>query len=88
MYNKRKWLNSKKSSSTGSIVCFSGLANWSYRGDEVPVKARFIEISDCSNKVRIHQAKFETLEEYTQKIKDLKHEIEQYLIYLKNAGKQ
>lgn len=84
-YNRRKWLNPKRSSSTGSIVCFSGLANWSDEGKR-PV-SRFIEISDCHNKIRIHQSQFETQGQFLSKVEILKEELELYIEFLKKELK-
>ena len=85
MYSKRKWLNKDDSSSTGSIVCFSGLANWSEKGKKRTL-IRFVEFGDCLGKVRIHQSKHESLEEYRLKISKLKTEIDNYLKYLVTEG--
>jgi len=84
MYNKRKWLNDKQSSSTGSIVCFSGLSNWSKNDDKTRAKSRFVEISDCHNKIRIHQGQFETKKEYIMKIIAMKEELQDYIVFLQS----
>lgn len=85
MYNRRKWLNPPNSSSTGSIVCFSGLANWIDDGKR-PI-SRFIEIADCHSKIRIHQSQFETQEQYLKKVEVLKGELELYIEVLKKELK-
>lgn len=80
-YNRRVWLNSKKSASTGSLVCFSGFAQW---GKETPAFARFIEIADCHNKIKLHQSKFDSKEEFIQKVDILIKELAKFKEYLKS----
>lgn len=80
MYNKRTWLNAKNSDSTGSIVAFDGKitdldTNKKYL-------QRFLEISDCSNKVRLHQTSDDIPKDFIIKMKLLKSEIEQFINYL------
>lgn len=82
VYNTRVWLNPSNSSSSSSVVCFDGPAQW---GDgDIPYAAMFVEISDCHGKIRIHQSKFETREEFTKKVRLLRDTISDFLKYLDN----
>ena len=77
-YNKRTWLNPTESDSTGSIVAFSG--NVTHEGkllDEA-----FLEISDCKNKVRLHLTTDDSIEDFINKIKLLKKEIELFINHI------
>ncbi len=78
MYNKRTWLNSDKSDSTGSVVAFDGKVT--YKGKYLD--ERFLEIADCRSKIRLHQTSDDTKEDFLVKIKLLKTEIEQFIEYL------
>ena len=80
-YNRRKWLNRNSSSSTASVVCHSGPANW-LKEDGSRDFSRFIEISDCHNKVRLHQAPFETADAFIGKISLLRSELLLFMEYL------
>lgn len=89
MFNKRVWLNPDSSSSTGSIVCFSGLANWTEAGSDKPAKSRFVEIADCHKKVRIHQGEMDSLEEFIKKIELMKHMLTEFQMILESeTGEQ
>lgn len=86
MYNSRCWLNNKKSSSTGSIVCFSGRSNYSFASESTPAYSRFVELSDCHSKVRIHQARFETKAQYLRKIDKMIDALIKYRTSLENEN--
>lgn len=81
MYNKRKWLNSRVSDSTGSIVAFSGKVTH----DNKKVDWTFLEISDCSNKIRLHQTTDDSRQGFINKMKLLKNEIELFIEYLEKS---
>jgi len=78
-YNRRVWLNSSKSSSTGSVVCFFG-KNVEGR---IPKKLAYVEISDCHQKVWLHQSASDTDQMYFDKVKLLRDELSEYLKFLK-----
>lgn len=78
MYNKRTWLNSIKSDSTGSVVAFNGEVT--YR-DEL-IEEMFLEIADCKNKVRLHITSDDTKEDFIEKMKLLRNEIELFINHL------
>ena len=78
MYNKRTWLNSIKSDSTSSVVAFDGKVTYENKS----VDSRFLKISDCHNKIGLHQTTDETKEDFIEKMKLLKKEIEQFINHL------
>jgi len=80
-YNKRLWLNGKNSPSTGSAVAFSGKVKW---GNEKKQQRweRFLEVSDCNCKVRLHQVYEDTDKIYIKKLKRLRNFIDDYIKYL------
>jgi hypothetical protein len=81
-YCKRIWLNPKQSASTGSVVVFDGKATWGYKK---PEHTRFLELSDCHGKVKLHQCKFETKKTYIKKIKLLYKTIGKYIEHLEES---
>jgi len=85
MYNKRTWLNSSKSDSTGSVVCFDGEVTDLDTNKKYPQS--FIEISDCSKKVRLHLTSDDSSLDFMKKIHTLKSNVDEFLYYLieKNA---
>lgn len=85
-YNQRVWLNKHSSSSTGSIVCYSGNANWTEEGQNVPAVTRFVEVADCHNKIRIHQGQLETLQEFINKVELMQKTLSDYLLVLRNEN--
>ena len=75
MYNERTWLNSKDSSFTGSIVCFDGETKQSYY-------TRFVEVSDCHSKIRLHQDLTGNYDDWVNKIKTMRDALNDYINYL------
>lgn len=84
-YNKRVWINQPGNASTGAIVCFSGLSNWTDREGNREV-AHFIEISDCHCKIKLHYGQYDTKDEYVEKLRLLKDTIGDYIVYLENTN--
>ena len=85
-YNKRTWLNSKKSDSTGSIVCFSGEVTDLDTGKKY--SQMFLELSDCRNKVRLHLTSNDTKLEFLNKMRLLKNEISKFIKYLEKNNEK
>lgn len=83
MYNKRVWLNPIKSDSTSSVVAFDGKVTYNNKF----LDDRFLEITDCRNKIRLHQTSDDTKDDFINKMKLLKNEIENFIIYLENNEK-
>jgi len=78
-YNKRTWLNSEKSDSTGAVVAFDGRIT-DFKGKEYP--STYLEISDCSNKIRLHITSMDTKEDFVVKLKLLQKEIKHFIEHL------
>ena len=81
MYNKRTWLNSITSDSTGSIVAFDGKVT--YEGQLVD--STFLEIADCRSKVRLHLTSDDSRHDFKEKMKLLRHEIELFIEHLEKT---
>lgn len=64
-YKSVTQLNPSYSPSTGSIVCYDGDIEYSDDGEQPCV---FVEIADCHQKVRLHQAHTDTPQEFIDKI--------------------
>lgn len=83
-YNKRVWLNSKASSFTGSITCNDQkcvaqdgkLYDWA-----------FVEIADCSKKVRIHIGDNRNYKTYIRKVRKMRDELTKYIEHLEQRVK-
>lgn len=78
-YTKRTWLNKEDSPSLGSIVAFDG--NIEYNdGTE---RTTFLAISDCSKTIKLIR-NTESIEDFIDKMKLLKSEIELFINHLEN----
>lgn len=64
-FKSETWLNTEDSPSTGSLVCYDGDIEYSDDGEQ---PCTFIEISDCQNKIRLHQAHTDSTTEFIRKI--------------------
>ena len=84
-YHRRVWLNPPKSSSTGSVVAFDGMAQWSMGANDNRAHAMFLEISDCHGKVRIHASRFESRRAFSKKIRKLAKVIAKFAEHLESA---
>lgn len=80
MYNKRTWLNEIDSDSTGSVVAFDGEVTDLDSGKRYP--QRFLEIADCRNKTRLHQTSDDSKQDFIDKIKLLRSEIDLFIKHL------
>lgn len=79
MYNKRTWLNKDNSSSLGSVVAFDGEVKYS----DATERTTFLAISDCSKTIKLIK-NTENIEDFIEKMKLLKNEIEQFIKHLDN----
>ena len=81
-YNRRTWLNPESSSSTSAIITFDGkYINEDGKEDDW----RFVELKDCKRTVTFMQHTDEdTKEDFVNKIKLIRDELDLYLDYLKN----
>lgn len=82
LYNKRTWLNSENSDSTGSVVAFNGRLI-DFDGKEY--NSTFLEIADCRNKIRLHITSDDTKEDFITKLKLLNNEINLFINHLENT---
>ena len=85
-YNRRVWLNKETSSMTGSIVlCDTFTYSYEDDGKKVVRPRQFLEISDCLGKIRIHNDYDRGgKEEYLDKLKLIRDEIDMFINYLEN----
>lgn len=79
-YSKRTWLNSKNSSSTGSVVAFDGEVEWS----DGSMRSTFLQISDCHNIIKLHQADYDKPKDFIVKMKLLRNEIDLFIKHLED----
>jgi len=76
-YNKRTWLNSIKSASTGSVVCYYGTHPWNRKLIDM-----FLEIGSCHEIIRLHKTKNESLVDFIFKLKKLRKSIDKFIAFL------
>ena len=77
-YNKRIWLNSEDSPSTGNIVCFDG--DTKHNGNVA--RNIFVSISDCYNSARLHMTEDDSVEDFVKKITLLRDELTNFINHL------
>lgn len=80
MYNKRTWLNPDNSASVGNIVAFDGETTWK----DKKIRNTFLSISDCSVSIRLHKTDDDNINEFINKLKLLKNEIDLFINHLEN----
>lgn len=85
-YKKHIELNPPTSPSTGTITIYDGVDIWidDKDGSKSEVENRFIEITDCYNKIRLHQSRFDTKKDWIDKLMRLQDTIDNYLVFLNN----
>lgn len=81
-YNKRIWLNSNESDSTGSMVAYDGRVK-DFEGKEY--NETFLEIADCKSKIRLHITSDDTRDDFINKMKLMRGEIDQFIIHLEGT---
>lgn len=67
MFNKRLWLNSEDSASTGSVVGYYGPAWWKSADKDSPTA--FFEVADCHVKARLHLTDYDTPSDFIAKLR-------------------
>lgn len=77
MYNKRTWLNKENSPSIGSVVAFDGDVKYS---DGIE-RTTFLALSDCGKTIKLSR-NTESIEDFIDKMKLLKSEIDSFIDYL------
>ena len=83
-FSRRVWLNPEGHASTGSVVVFDGPTTWLDNQGNTETM-RIVEIADCHGKVRLHQAKTDTLEQFEMKVRTLRDVLSDFLDHLDNV---
>ena len=82
-FNKRVWLNGKKSPSTGNAVAFAGKTNWKGKVyDNI-----FLSVSDCSVSVRLHKTDEDSRKDFVKKMRKLRNLIDDFIVHLELEDK-
>lgn len=79
-YNTRTWLNPSDSSSTRGIVCFDGITTRQNKEEH----NMFIEVVSCHNKVRLHKCNYDSTEDFIEKLRKMRNELDKFIIHLMN----
>ncbi len=75
-YGKQIWLNKDKAQSTGSACAYFGKVRWSKK------KQGYLEVGDCSAKIRLHTCEGESVKGYIKKLKKLRRFIDNFIEFL------
>lgn len=81
MYSKRTWLNKPNSPSTGNVVAFDG----EILSKDEKYRSTFLSVSDCYNSARLHKANYDSKEDFIDKMKTLRDEINSFIDYLETT---
>lgn len=81
-YKKRVWLNPENSRSCSNMVAFDDIIEW----DGENIRETFLQISDCSESIRLHKSRHDTNEDFLNKMKLLKAEIELFIDHLEKSN--
>jgi hypothetical protein len=84
MYNSRVWLNKIGSPSTGNVVAFDGEVNH-WKGDKI--RETYLQVSDCSISARLSKTSDDTVEDFIQKMKILREEIDLFVNHLERNNR-
>jgi len=79
-YNKRTWLNKDGSPSIGNVVAFDGETTW--KGEKY--RNTFLSISDCAVSARLHKTDDDTIDDFIDKMKLLRSEIDYFIEHLES----
>ena len=79
-YNRRIWLNKEDSPSLGNLIAFDGEVKYS----EGAERTTFLAISDCRFTIKLTK-NTETIDDFIDKMKLLKNEIELFISHLEQA---
>lgn len=82
-YKDCVWLNRNDSPSTGSIVCYDGVVE--YTEGEYPTT--FVEFADCQQKVRLHRTHTDTPEEFIEKVDKIIKTLTDFRMHLSIANR-
>lgn len=78
MYNKRTWLNPDNSPSMGSVVAFDDREIWKGK----PFGDVFLSVGDCHSRIKLHKTDDDTIEDFINKMKLLRNEIDEFINHL------
>ena len=82
-YCKKVWLNKQDSPSTGSVVAFHGYIKW--REEKKEELVTFLEIADCTYKVRLHKTYSDTIGDFIKKLRKLAKTINNFADFLETT---
>ena len=83
MYIKKTFLASDTCPSTSTVVCYEGPPSWVDK-ERPEFREKFFEVSNCHNKIRLHQTDLETDEDFIEKLCKLKKDLDDFIDYLKD----
>lgn len=78
LYNKRTWLNTPGSPSTGNVVAFDGMVSW----HDEKIRSVFLSVSDCNVCARLHKTDDDTIDDFINKMKLLRENIDEFIHHL------
>ena len=83
-YKKLTELNPPTCPSTGTITIYDGVDIWTDVKDDSTheIENRFVEITDCYHKVRLHQSRFDTKQDWIDKLMRLQDALDHYITFL------
>jgi hypothetical protein len=79
-YKRTKQLNRSDRASTGAVTAFYGNSPW----ERLKTAYMFLEVSDCSHKVRLHNSSQDTKKDFIIKMKSLRKEIDKFIAFLES----
>lgn len=79
VYKSESWLCPKTSPSTSSIVCYDGPVT--FESGETHNR-RFVEFKSCLETVRMFQYENDSTEDFLNKLKLLKRDLNKFIMYL------
>lgn len=83
VFSRRVWLNPEWHPYTGSIVVYDGPARRS--GDNE--NQAFVEVSDCHQKVCLHEGKACPRDEFIEKVKLMHKTLGEFILHLESSEK-
>ena len=84
-YSHRVWLDKGLTPSSRAVMVYHGPVQ--YKPDEEPDVSTFIKLSSCHDEVHIHRTYEESMEEYIEKLLELKSVLEQFIWHLEEEVK-
>ncbi len=81
-YKQLTELNRRGHPSTGQIICYAGYGPWNAADDN-----KFIEISSCDQKIRLHKVGVDSDKQWIAKMKKLRDAVDKYIQFLETQTK-